>query len=104
MDDYFARCRLVAFDHRAAGIVNRQESEYQTIATKEMTLAGDEVAGFPLALSLEEWTALGARFAAFDAWQAVKAGADAETSARSSTPTAGPSTPAPRSTCRSAVH
>jgi len=49
VDDYFARCRLVAFDHRAAGIVNRQESEYQTIATKEMTLAGDEVAGFPLA-------------------------------------------------------
>jgi hypothetical protein len=116
VDDYFARCRLAAFDGRAAAVVNRQESEYQAFAAKEMTITGDEVAGFPLAkaeagkplplkdglnpawagriaefatavkpllggrdaLTFEEWTAIGAKFAAFDAWQAAKPGAAVE--------------------------
>jgi len=49
VDDYFARCRLAAFDGRAATILNRQESEYQPFAAKEMTITGDEIADFPLA-------------------------------------------------------
>ena len=116
VDDYFARCRLAAFDGRAAAVVNRQESEYLAFAAKEMSLAGDEVAGFPLAkveagkplplkdglnpawagrvadfataakgllggrdtLTFEEWTGVCAKFAAFEAWQAAKAGASVE--------------------------
>jgi hypothetical protein len=50
VDDYFARCRLVAFDARAAGALNRREEEYAELAPKELGLSAPEVAGFPLAL------------------------------------------------------
>lgn len=49
VDDYFARCRLAAFDYRALTALNRQESEYLTIVAKDMKITADEVAGFPLA-------------------------------------------------------
>ncbi|MBM3858421.1 MAG: hypothetical protein FJ395_02075 [Verrucomicrobia bacterium] len=49
VDDYFARCRLAAFDARALGALNRQESEYLALAAKDMTITAAEVAGFPLA-------------------------------------------------------
>jgi hypothetical protein len=49
VDDYFARCRLAAFDARAVGALNRQESEYQALATKELTVNAPEIASFPLA-------------------------------------------------------
>ncbi len=49
VDDYFARCRLVAFDARAAAAMNRQEAEYQALAAKELTATNPEIAGFPLA-------------------------------------------------------
>jgi hypothetical protein len=49
VDDYFARCRLAAFDGRALAAVNRQEAEYLAIAAKDMTITGAEIAGFPLA-------------------------------------------------------
>ena len=116
VDDYFARCRLAAFDGRTVAVVNRQESEYLTLAAKDMSITGDEVAGFPLAkieagkplplkerlnpawegkmaafvttarpllrgtdtLSLEEWTAVGEKLTAFDAWQAAKPGVSVE--------------------------
>ena len=48
-EDYFARCRLAAFDARALAAVNRQESEYLAVAAKDMTISASEVAGFPLA-------------------------------------------------------
>ena len=48
VDDYFARCRLAAFDSRATAAVNRQESEYLALAAKDMTITASEVAGFPL--------------------------------------------------------
>ncbi|MDD3180738.1 MAG: hypothetical protein PHQ04_10345 [Opitutaceae bacterium] len=49
VDDYFARCRLAAFDARALSALNRQETEYLAIAAKDMTITAAEVAGFPLA-------------------------------------------------------
>ena len=48
VDDYFARCRLAAFDSRAAAALNRAESEYQAIAAKELLPSGGEVGAFPL--------------------------------------------------------
>lgn len=49
IDDFFARCRVAAFDARALAAVNRQEAEYLAIAAKDMTITATEVAGFPLA-------------------------------------------------------
>src|SRR6185369_9730036 len=49
VEDYFGRCRLAAFDGRAAAALNRAESEYLAIAAKDLKITADEVAGFPLA-------------------------------------------------------
>ncbi len=49
VDDFFARCRLAAFDARALAAVNRSQDEYLAIAAKDMAITADEVAGFPLA-------------------------------------------------------
>jgi hypothetical protein len=48
VEDYFGRCRLAAFDVRAAGALNRAETEYLAIAAKDLKITADEVAGFPL--------------------------------------------------------
>lgn len=48
VDDYFARCRLAAFDARATSALNRAESEYLAIAAKDLKITAEEVAGFPL--------------------------------------------------------
>ena len=49
VDDYFSRCRLAAYDPRALPALNRHETEYLTLAGKDLSRAGTEVAGFPLA-------------------------------------------------------
>jgi hypothetical protein len=49
VDDYFARCRLAAFDARSIAALNRSESDYLEIAAKDMKITADEVACFPLA-------------------------------------------------------
>lgn len=49
VDDYFARGRLAAFDVRATSALNRLESEYLGIATRDLSASSQEVAGFPLA-------------------------------------------------------
>jgi len=49
IDDYFARCRLAAFDPRALGALNREEKEYLVLGAKDLTTGSAEVAGFPLA-------------------------------------------------------
>jgi hypothetical protein len=49
VDDYFARCRLVAFDARAAEAVNRRVEEYAELAANDLGASAPEVAGFPLA-------------------------------------------------------
>jgi hypothetical protein len=48
IDDFFARCRLAAFDSRALAALNRQESEYLAIAAKDLKITNEEVSGFPL--------------------------------------------------------
>jgi hypothetical protein len=49
VDDFFARCRLAAFDARALQALNREEKEYLALAAKDLSITADEVAGFPLA-------------------------------------------------------
>ena len=49
VDDYFARCKLAAYDSRALAAVNRQESEYLALAAQDMTITASEISGFPLA-------------------------------------------------------
>ena len=49
VDDFFARCRLAAFDARAIAALNRSETEYLTFAAKDLQLSAAEMAGFPLA-------------------------------------------------------
>ncbi len=49
VDDYFARCRLAAYDSRAIAALNREEKEYVTMGGKDLSASASEVAGFPLA-------------------------------------------------------
>lgn len=118
VDDYFARCRLAAFDARALNALNRSETDFLAMAAKDMKITSEEVAGFPLSrieggralpllegvnpawaralvrlqasavgpvfgatkttLTESEWTVLQGKLAAFEAWQAAKAGASVE--------------------------
>ncbi|MBM4040723.1 MAG: hypothetical protein FJ290_19640 [Planctomycetes bacterium] len=130
VDDYFARCRLVAFDARAGGVLNRAEADFAALAAKDLSAAGAEVASFPLAkveagkplplgegvnpawagaianlrlwagrlcpargaeapptssldqgkasLTAEEWAAVTAKLAPYEAWLGAKAGASVE--------------------------
>jgi hypothetical protein len=48
VDDYFARCRLAAYDARAVGALNRQESDYLSIAARDLTITSAEIAVLPL--------------------------------------------------------
>ena len=48
-EDYFARCRLAAFDGRALAALNREEKEYLALAARDLTISDREIAGFPLA-------------------------------------------------------
>ncbi len=57
VDDYFARCRLAAFDARALNAVNRREEEYLELAAGDLSITAQEVAGFPLA-RIEAWRPL----------------------------------------------
>ncbi len=49
VNDYFARCRLAAFDPRAINALNREEKEYLAFAAKDLTITSAEIAAFPLA-------------------------------------------------------
>lgn len=49
VDDYFARCRLAAFDGRAQAALNREEKEFLALAAKDLTITASEIAGLPLA-------------------------------------------------------
>ncbi len=50
IEDFFARCRLAAYDPRAAAVMNRRESDYAAVALSDLKTASPEVAAFPLAL------------------------------------------------------
>jgi hypothetical protein len=49
VDDYFARCRLAAFEPRIIQLLNRREEEYLEIAAQDLSVSVSEVKGFPLA-------------------------------------------------------
>jgi hypothetical protein len=117
VDDFFARCRLAAYDPRALAALNHDEKEYLALTAKDLTSNAAEIAGFPLAqiaagkslpladgvnpawaaalatlrdatikpllgdkawLTEADWTALQGKLAAFEAWNAAKAGAGVE--------------------------
>ena len=50
VDDYFARCRVAAFDPRALPLLNRKEEDYLEPLASDLSASGEELAGFPLAL------------------------------------------------------
>lgn len=50
VDDYFTRCRLAAYDPRAAALLNRADADYQALSARDLSACGDEVAAFPIAL------------------------------------------------------
>jgi hypothetical protein len=49
VDDYFARCRLAAFDARAAAALNAVEADFVALGPKTLTADADEIAKLPLA-------------------------------------------------------
>jgi hypothetical protein len=70
IEDYFARCRLAAFDQRALTALNRQEADYLAVAAKDMSITAGEVSGFPLA-RVEAGKALPLRSGVNPAWAAA---------------------------------
>lgn len=48
VDDYFARCRLLAFDPRTRDAINRDAKAYEAIVSQNLSLSLTEVADFPL--------------------------------------------------------
>lgn len=49
VEDFFARCRIAAFDARAIAALNREEKEYLALAAKDLTITSAEIAALPLA-------------------------------------------------------
>jgi hypothetical protein len=49
IEDYFQRCRLAAFDARAAAALNPGEAQYQALAGRNLAVVPEEAAAFPLA-------------------------------------------------------
>ncbi|HEY5284101.1 MAG TPA: hypothetical protein VIM14_15015, partial [Polyangia bacterium] len=49
VDDYFARCRLAAFDSRAAIALNAIEADFVALGPKILTADAEEIAKLPLA-------------------------------------------------------
>jgi len=49
VEDYFARCRMAAFDPRAIEALSQSESAYLARAAEDMRLSAEEIAAFPLA-------------------------------------------------------
>ena len=49
VDDYFARCRLAAFDARAAAALNAIESDFVALGPRTLTVDAEEIAKLPLA-------------------------------------------------------
>jgi len=49
VDDYFGRCRLAAYDDRAAPVLNPEEKDYLAVTEKNISITAQEVAHLPLA-------------------------------------------------------
>ncbi|MDP2142833.1 MAG: hypothetical protein Q8J80_01765 [Gallionella sp.] len=67
--DYFTRCRLAAYDTRAAAPLSRAVEDYQHLAAKSLSAQSVEVADFPLA-TVEAGKALPLTSGVNPAWQA----------------------------------
>jgi hypothetical protein len=78
IDDYFNRCRLAAFDPRAANHLNRAESEFAALAGKDLAVLGAEIAALPLA-RIEAGHALPLKEGINPAWSAAVANFHADT-------------------------
>ena len=50
IDDYFARCRLAAFDPRALAVLNSKEDDYAELITQDMSADSVETAKLPLSM------------------------------------------------------
>lgn len=48
VDDYFARCRLAAYDPKAQQLLNIEEKRYLGFAAKDLTISSEEIRGLPL--------------------------------------------------------
>ena len=72
VDDFFARCRLAAFDVRAIAALNREEKEYLALAAKDLTITSAEIAALPLA-QIAAHKALPLREGVNPAWAAALA-------------------------------
>ena len=75
IDDYFARCKLAAFDPRATAPLNRGEPELLAIAAQDLGTASDAVAKLPLA-RIEAGRALPIKDGINPAWRAQVAALD----------------------------
>ncbi|MBC7171634.1 MAG: hypothetical protein H5U40_04370, partial [Polyangiaceae bacterium] len=49
LDDYFARCRMAAFDERVIAISHGTEAELSVLASKDISLNAEEIARMPIA-------------------------------------------------------
>ncbi len=49
VDDFFTRCRLAAYDERAASLLNPAETTYAELALKQLGAGNEDVAALPLA-------------------------------------------------------
>jgi len=49
VEDYFVRCRLVAYDPHSADVLNNMASRFEAISTRELTENMSEIASFPMA-------------------------------------------------------
>jgi hypothetical protein len=78
VDDYFNRCRLAAFDARAASHLNRAEAEFAALASKDLSVLGSEIAALPLS-RIEAGRALPLTEGVNPAWSAAVAKFHADT-------------------------
>jgi len=69
VDDYFTRCRLAAFDPRAAAALGPGDAELAALATHELSAASAEIAGLPIA-RIEAGAALPLAAGVNPAWEA----------------------------------
>lgn len=49
VEDYFRRCRIAAYDARAALLINRSEEDLARLASLDLARADEEISAFPIA-------------------------------------------------------
>jgi hypothetical protein len=49
VEEFYARCRLAAFDARALAALDKEEVDYFAAAAKDLVVTNEEIAGLPLA-------------------------------------------------------